>query len=130
MAGSFDKHTLEGKTVLVVDDEADLRDIITEELELMGATIVTAGNGREAFDIATRVHPDAIISDVRMPGGDGVELLRRMRDRDKNGPAIILVTGFADVTPDEAQKMGAQAMIAKPFNLKTLRDALFNVLAS
>lgn len=118
-----DKLALVGKKVLVVDDEIDLREIICEDLELLGAEVFNAENGRIAFDLVERHNPDAIISDIRMPGGDGIELLKRVRAvRSQPPPFIFLITGFADVTAEQALDMGAQGMLSKPFNLKQLRE--------
>ena len=114
---------LSGKKILVVDDELDLREIISEDLELLGAEVFNAENGRSAFDLAKLVHPDLILSDVRMPGGDGIELLSRIKDLPQNpSPYVFLITGFADMSPEEATSLGAQGMLAKPFNLKQLRE--------
>jgi CheY-like chemotaxis protein len=117
------KKALLGKTILVVDDEADLREIIAEDIEMLGATVHSADSGRAAFEIAKRVCPHVIVSDVRMAGGDGIELLKSVRGSSLNPqPAFFLITGFSDVTPDEAEKLGAQGMLSKPFNLKQLRE--------
>lgn len=121
---------LKGKKVLVVDDEADLREIICEDLEVCGAEILQAANGREAYEIYNQHKPDAVVSDVRMPGGDGIEFLKRMRARDESVfPLIVLITGFADLTPEAAVELGVQGMLPKPFNLKQLRDLLIEKLS-
>ena len=114
---------LSGKKILVVDDELDLREIISEDLELLGAEVFNAENGRSAFELAKLVHPDLIVSDVRMPGGDGIELLNRIKDLPQSpSPYFFLITGFADMSPEEATSLGAQGMLSKPFNLKQLRE--------
>ncbi len=121
---------LKGKKILVVDDEIDLREIISEDLELLGAEVFNAENGRSAFELAKVVHPDLIVSDVRMPGGDGIELLSRVKDLpQKPSPHVFLITGFADVSPEEATSMGARGMLSKPFNLKQLRDLVSETLS-
>lgn len=121
---------LAGKKVLVVDDEADLREIISEDFQLLGADVSTAENGQAAYELAMKIHPDAIVSDIRMPGGDGIELLKRIRSSVlKKQPRVILITGFADVTMEQAKEMGAQGMLPKPFNLRQLRELVVNTLA-
>lgn len=121
---------LSGKKVLVVDDEVDLREIICEDFELMGATVFNAGNGKVAFDMAQEILPDAIVSDIRMAGGDGIELLKRVRSSSLTpAPKVVLITGFADLTVEEATSMGAQGMLPKPFNLRQLRQMVIDLLA-
>lgn len=123
------KKLLDGKKLLVVDDEVDLREIISEDFEMMGAEVFSAENGRVAFEIAQRVLPDAIVSDIRMPGGDGIELLKSVRsEMPSPQPRVFLITGFADVTVDQAKEMGAQGMLPKPFNLRQLREMVVRSL--
>lgn len=113
---------LTGKTILVVDDEADLREILSEEFQDMGATVLSAENGRVAAELARSHKVDIIISDIRMPGGDGVELLKSVREMyPQSPPHVFLVTGFSDLSQSQAIAMGAQGMISKPFNLVQLR---------
>lgn len=120
---------LNGYKILIVDDEEDLREILSEEFSLQGATVFTAKNGRDAFDIAIRENPHVILSDVRMPGGDGVELLQRVRAvYDTTPPHIFLLTGFSDLKPEQAVEMGSQGLLSKPFSLKQLREKIAGVL--
>jgi CheY-like chemotaxis protein len=69
---------LAGKMILLVEDEADLREPISEELMYFGAKVLQAANGQEALRLLEANPIDAIVSDVRMPGGDGVELLKNV----------------------------------------------------
>lgn len=120
---------LSGKKILVVDDELDLREIISEDLELLGAEVFNAENGRSAFELAKLVHPHLIVSDVRMSGGDGIELLNRIKELPQNpSPYVFLITGFADMSLEVALSLGAQGMLSKPFNLKQLRELVSETL--
>ncbi len=120
---------LSGYKILIVDDEEDLREILSEEFSLQGATVFTAKNGREAFDVAIRENPDVILSDVRMPGGDGVELLKRIREvRGTTPPHVFLLTGFSDLQPEKVHELGGQGLLSKPFSLKHLRERVAQVL--
>src|SRR4051794_16759683 len=87
--------------VLIVDDEIDLREAVAFDFERKGYQVLTAANGEEAYQIATRDNVDVILTDVRMPGGDGIELLRRLKDRDGWSPAVFLMTGYTDMGIDE-----------------------------
>lgn len=120
---------LTGYKILIVDDEEDLREILSEDFALQGATVFTAKNGRDAYDIALAELPHVILSDVRMPGGDGVELLKRIRAvYDKTPPHIFLLTGFSDLKPEQAEELGGQGLVSKPFSLKLLRERVVAAL--
>ncbi len=120
---------LEGIKVLVVDDEEDLREILSEDFANVGATVFTAKNGREAFEIVKRESPEVVLSDVRMPGGDGVELLKQIRTLSQTPPPyVFLLTGFADIQADETIALGGQGLVAKPFNLRQLRERIIQIL--
>ena len=106
--------------ILVVDDEADLREAIAFDLKKQGYPVFTAGNGREAFEIVKNQTISVILSDVRMPGGDGLELLEKVRENFPDGPIVILISGFADISIEEAYHKGAQAVFPKPFDRKAL----------
>ena len=114
---------LAGKKILVVDDEVALRESIREDLQSLEAEVFEAANGRIAYDMVGKIQPDVIISDLRMPGGDGIELLQRVRaSRMQPEPLAFLITGFADLTLEQAKAVGAQGVLVKPFNLAQLRD--------
>ena len=113
-----------GKNILVVDDEPDLREILRDELEFAGATLSEAENGAQALTLAKAQKFDAIISDIRMPGGDGLTLAKNIKGQDGVNPVMFLVTGFADVAPAEAYDIGVEGFIYKPFNLGPVMENL------
>ena len=119
---------LQGNSILVVDDEPALREILKEELEYLGANVNEAANGHEAFELVRKTSFDAVISDIRMPGGDGVELLTRIRQGHPTMPVVMLITGFADITVEEAYAKGAAAVLSKPFDLGTLTKELVRLI--
>ena len=116
----MDDQALLGKTLLVVDDEVDLRDIVASELEFMGAKVIQAENISVAQKVLSENKIDLVVSDIRMPGGTGIDLLDAMKARDVNSPPIILITGFADITVEDAFNKGAEALMNKPFRLDDL----------
>jgi CheY-like chemotaxis protein len=73
-------------------------------------------------------HVSLVLSDVRMPGGDGVQLLESIRTRDPKLPPVIFVTGFADLSEAECMAKGANRVIAKPFDRKALFRSVCDVL--
>lgn len=107
----------QSKTILVVDDEPDLRDILKKELELDGCSVLEAKNGTEALELVKSRQVGAIISDIRMPGGDGLTLLNEVKKHNAALP-IILVSGYSDINYARALKLGAAGLYAKPFDLK------------
>lgn len=108
------------KTVLVVDDDRDLRELISFEIMNSGYKVFVAENGGEAFQIVMKEKIDVVLTDVRMPNGDGVELLNQIKGRNVKAPAVILVTGFAGLSIEDAYNQGAYRMFKKPFALANL----------
>lgn len=115
---------LNGKTLLVVDDEADLRDIVASELEFMGSRVLQAENIKSAEKLLLENKIDLVVSDIRMPGGTGVDLLNFIKHKNVMSPPIILITGFADITLEDALDKGAEALMNKPFKLDELIHAV------
>lgn len=116
----MEEEVLKGKTLLVVDDEVDLRDIVSSELEFMGARVFQAENIMAAQKILEKEQIDLIVSDIRMPGGTGIDLLTIVKKKNVNIPPVILITGFADITTEDAFHKGAEALLNKPFKLDDL----------
>lgn len=119
-----------GKRFLVVDDEPDLREILKDELEFEGATVAEAENGKKALELIKTDKFTAVISDIRMPGGDGVTLAREIKNQNAEDPVVILITGFADISSDEAYELGVEGFITKPFNLGPIRENIHRMLLS
>lgn len=119
---------LEGKKILVVDDEDGIRDLIISELEFCGANCKEASNGLDAFNLYKKEQFDAVISDVRMPNGDGLLFLNKIKEEQIPMKVIIFMTGFSEVPAEEIYDLGVEAIISKPFRLDhlvmTLEQAL------
>ena len=122
------KSLLQGRSILIVDDESELREILAEEFEALGATVRTAAGGNEAYSLFEQSMPDVILSDVRMSGGDGIALLSRVRQRSPNAPPyFFLLTGFAETHEVQLLSPGSVEIITKPFSLRSLRDRVVAV---
>lgn len=117
-------------TLLVVDDEEALRNAIAFDFERKGFNTLKASNGLDAFELVGKQRPDLVITDVRMPGGDGVELLERIKNLNPEIPVVMFITGFSDLSQEEAFDRGADAVFAKPFNRKMLFNAVMRALSS
>ena len=110
-------------TILVVDDDAYTRDIFEQKLEHSGYSVETAESAEEALGKVKRLDPQLIITDLRMPGMDGLQLLEKVKGSMPNVD-VIVVTGHEDMTSAvTAMKAGAFDYIVKPVNLKEV-DAL------
>ncbi len=117
-----------GKKILVVDDEPDLREILRDEFQLDSAHVQEAQNGIEAFELVKKNKFDLVVTDIRMPGGDGIDLAKNIKTLNADSPAVILITGFADISPEEAYDLGVEVFYAKPFHLDSFRQSVERVL--
>lgn len=107
-------------TVLLVDDEAGILEALSINLALDDFKMLTASCGNEAIEIIKNNKIDFIISDVRMPKGDGVFLLNYVKDHNPDVPHVLLFSGFSEVTAAEAKKLGAIDLISKPPNINEI----------
>lgn len=110
--------------ILVVDDEHNLRMTIAANLELEGFEVVEAENGEAALALVKAQHFDLVLSDVRMPGMNGVDLFHRVHELKPELP-VILMTAFAlEGLVQEALREGAFTLLPKPFEIEHLVAAL------
>jgi DNA-binding response OmpR family regulator len=116
----------EGKTVLVVDDDPDIRLMVSWALADEGYRVVEAGNGRDAFAAVQRDSPDAILLDLGMPVMDGWTFVRECRDaRVCDGVPIVVMS--AGHRAGEATRIGVADFLAKPFDVEVLLAKLASV---
>ena len=113
--------------VLVVDDDADAREIFTAVLAYHGAFVRTARTAREALKLLTLMRPDVIISDIAMPNQSGLWLVRRLRQRGDSVP-VIGVTGL-DTSPEEMRRAGCDVGFTKPVDHGLLIQTLHALTA-
>jgi len=118
-------------SVLVVDDHALLRtgvaNIINQEADLR--VVAEAGNGVEALEAYDRYHPDVTLLDLRMPVMEGVETVRRIRERDPLARVVVLTTYDTDEEISRALKAGAKAYVLKDISADDLIGCIRQVLA-
>ena len=107
------------QTILVVDDEAKLRDLIRVYLEQEGYRVVEAGHGREALYVARYEKPDLIILDLMMPEMGGYDFLRAF-SKEATTPVIILTAKVEDQEKILGLELGADDYVTKPFNVREL----------
>lgn len=111
-------------TILVVDDEKNYLVVLEDLLEDEGYGVLTASTGREALEILQSRHVDTVLTDIKMPGMSGIELLEEIKTVDADLP-VILMTAFAEVDQAvSAMKKGALDHIQKPFDNKEIKRAV------
>ncbi|MDH7500501.1 MAG: response regulator, partial [candidate division NC10 bacterium] len=117
-----------GERILVVDDEFHLRDSIRIVLEKEGYEVASANNGEEALQ-QMEVHPvQVVISDIKMPGMDGIQLLQGIKSK-YPGTEVIMLTGYPTIEAAvRAIKLGAYDYVTKPFRINTLTLTLAQAL--
>ena len=107
-------------TVLLVEDEVTLAMIIKDTLEESGFTIHTAGDGEEGLHLFFELRPDVLVADVMMPKMDGFEMVRRIRQTDKQTPVLFLTARSAINDVVEGFELGANDYLKKPFGMQEL----------
>jgi len=114
------------KTVLVVDDEEIIRDFFKRTLTEYN--VFTAASGEEALYCIKKVKPDLVLLDIKMPGIDGIETLRQIKNIDKSISVIILSAHGTLKTNIEAVRLGAYDSIGKPFDLGDMKVVIQDAL--
>jgi DNA-binding NtrC family response regulator len=119
--------------VLLVDDEKDFVETLAERMRARGLEVDTAYDGHQALERVSGARYDAIVLDLAMPGMDGIETLKQLREHDPDAQ-IILLTGQGTVrSAVEATQLGALDFLEKPTDIETLteriRDARANRMA-
>ncbi len=114
--------------ILVIDDEAAIRDSLRMTLEYEGYEFLAAATGQEGLTLAEREAPDLVLLDVKMPGMDGIEVLERLHNMNEALP-VIVISGHGTIsTAVEATKKGAFDFIEKPFASERVLVSLRNAL--
>jgi two-component system KDP operon response regulator KdpE len=116
-----------GKTILVVDDEPQVVQLIKMNLELEGFHVITATNGYEAMEKAIKDMPDLVILDIMMPGIDGFEALKKIREVSST-PVIFLTVKGTELDRVRGLDLGADDYITKPFSPRELVSRIKAVL--
>lgn len=116
------------KTLLLAEDEPELLEIYSEWFKRLGYEVLSAKNGSEALSFCRNQHVDLVISDVRMAGGDGIELARQLNTTLDISPLLVFLTGFTDLSHEEAYDLGACAILNKPIKRGELEEAVVRFL--
>lgn len=115
-------------TVLIVDDDPAICELLTEIIQEQSYYAVSAGSGEEALSAMEKDHFDLIFLDLVLPGLNGIDLLKTIKNMDR-GSIVVVVTGHADETMiSEAMSLGPLLLIRKPFREKDIIEALSIVM--
>ena len=116
------------ETVLVIDDELNIRELIAETLEADGYKVMQAETGARAVAVLASRPVDIVLCDIQLPDTSGIELASRIRVQQENIP-IVMVTALVDADKAiDALKLGVSDYITKPFNLETLSRSIRSIL--
>ncbi|MDA1000849.1 MAG: response regulator [bacterium] len=116
--------------ILLVDDEKDIRELLTEMLEMRGYAVIAVGSGTEALGCLEEYPFDLVITDLGMEGTSGMEVAR-MAKTAKRGTPVILITGWAESEKElEENTDDIDRLVSKPFSLTELGNAVDDFVKS
>ncbi|WP_026677249.1 response regulator [Fictibacillus gelatini] len=118
-----------GEKILIVDDQYGIRVLLNEIFQKEGYETYQAGNGVQALAIVEEETPDLVILDMKIPGMDGLEILRRIKKLNEE-IQVIIMTAYGELDMiHEAMKLGAITHFAKPFDIDEIRSAVRSELS-
>ena len=111
-----------GKTILIVDDSASMRQLVTFALKDAGYDVIAAVDGKDALSKLNGAKVEMVVTDLNMPNMDGIELIRELRTKQacKFTPVVMLTTESQDSKKKEGRAAGASGWIVKPFTPEKL----------
>jgi len=118
------------KRVLIVDDEQSMREMLGILLRKEGLDVCTAGSRAEAASVLARAAVDLVLTDVRLPDGDGIEVLRHVKSGSPETAVVVMTAYGTSETAVAARKLGAEAYVLKPFDVDELRIVVRDALAN
>jgi CheY-like chemotaxis protein len=115
---------LKDATVLIADDEPGFRTLLRKWFEAERCRVLVAENGAEALHLVRTNDVHLLVSDVRMPVMDGIELMRRLMEGKHYLPKVILISGFSDIEDRESFDLGVEASLAKPIRRQVMASVV------
>ncbi|AQQ54295.1 response regulator [Planococcus lenghuensis] len=116
------------KTILIVDDQPGIRLLLAEVFKKEGYHTVLASNGIEALRKTDETAPDAVLLDMKIPGMNGIEILKRLKAEKPDLP-IMMMTAYGELDLiEESVSLGAVRYFTKPFDIFEVRDAVIQLL--
>ncbi len=115
--------------LLIVDDERDIRDTLSDAFVAFGHQVTTAENGLEALEMFKNGDFDAALIDVELPGMNGFELTAEIKNLEQNFP-IVLITGYAHLyRPQDVLSLDVEAFLRKPLNITELISIIKQIVS-
>jgi len=115
-------------TILVVDDQDGIRQLLYEVLQGEGFGVRLAANGKEALSAVEKYNPDVILIDMKMPGMSGIDVLRELKKNEDYEGKYVLMTAYGELEiVNEASKLGVKYQINKPFDIEELLELIYRV---
>ncbi|MBE0513881.1 response regulator transcription factor [Sulfurimonas sp.] len=115
-------------SILLAEDETELRETLSEYLQLFFSRVYTASCGNEAYDIYKQKSPDIILTDINMPNLDGLEMIAKIRKDDKETKIIVISAHSDQEKLLQAVKLHLEAYLIKPIKTDTLKKMLFDTV--
>lgn len=118
------------KTILIVDDNEEMKWLLSETLRSHGYRVFIANSGNEALAQLDLLHPDLVLSDIEMEDGDGFDLLDGIQQKGSSfRPPVAMISAHSEITPAEVKARGAVTLFRKPFEVDLLTDWIQAFLA-
>jgi DNA-binding response OmpR family regulator len=114
--------------ILIVEDQQYVSSLLADAVRLQGHEAVVAGSGKEGLALIDRERPDAVFLDIVMPELDGVEVLRRIRQRLPELPVVVISGGASDRQREDVHRLGVTDFVEKPLLLAQIKESLSNVV--
>ena len=121
-------NSLIGKSILIAEDESDLRELFIDIFTAEGAEVVGVENGTLALEALKNKHFDALMTDVRMPGGDGISLIKNINQQLANKPKIFICSAYSDLDEPKIKSLGVIECFPKPFDFMSVINAMKKAL--
>lgn len=116
------------KKILIVDDQKGIRLLLNEVFSKEGYKVYQAANGMEALNLIDREAIDGVMLDMKIPGMDGIEILKRIREKNLQLPVFMMTAFEGEEILTEANQLGIAKYFRKPFNILDVRDEVNTIL--
>src|SRR5690349_4353050 len=124
---TLSEHGDEGERVLIVDDDPSMRTALMETVKRLGYSVQGAVDGMDALERITRFRPWMVLTDLRMPRLNGLELIKEVKARAPQATIVLMTAYGAIETAVEAMKLGASEYLLKPFSMDVLERVIVNL---
>ncbi|MDP7319084.1 MAG: response regulator [Bacteriovoracaceae bacterium] len=111
---------VEGLSLLIVDDEIDLCEVLSWDFEDAGFNVEIASGGHKAIDLLESKKIDVVLTDIKMPEGDGIELLEYIHKNKVPTKVVYLMTGYSDYPADKLYEKGMKKLFRKPVDTEEI----------